>query len=74
MADPNVKRVQDALDQLGEHFDTVMIFVTLHSGNDVGTIAISRGSGNWYARYGQVQEWIVKENANSVNELNNEGT
>lgn len=55
-----VKRFAEAL---GEHFDTVQIFVTRHeSGTYGGTLNINYGVGNWPARYGQVSHWMLKQN------------
>ena len=51
-----------AAEQLGEHFDTVQIFVTRHeSGDKGGTLHNEAGVGNWYARYGQVREWVMQQ-------------
>lgn len=48
--------------QLGEHFDTVQIFVTRHDpSKDDGTVSAFEGTGNWFARYGQVRNWLLKE-------------
>lgn len=49
--------------KLGEHFDSVQIFVTRHEPEiEGGTITATRGCGNWHARFGQITEWlIVKE-------------
>ena len=56
------KMVEQHMRQLGEHFDTVMIFCTRHeSGERNGTTRVSMGCGNWYARFGQVSEWITQE-------------
>lgn len=41
--------------QLSEHFDTVQIFVTRQEGADTGCSAY--GTGNWFARFGQVKLW-----------------
>ena len=48
--------------QLIEHFDSVQIFVTRSEPEKDGTIHIARGTGNWFARYGQVAAWLTKEN------------
>ena len=49
----DVNRVNKALEELGEHFDSVHIFATRHeSGESGGTININKGVGNWFARYG----------------------
>jgi hypothetical protein len=58
--DPDVARVSKAVEALSEHFDTVQVFVTRHINNEDGTAAINLGAGNWYARYGQVQDFIVR--------------
>ena len=62
------KIVKDACARLSEHFDVVQIFVsknpvelpdgTLEAGD---TPCISRGIGNYFARYGQVQDWLVRQ-------------
>jgi hypothetical protein len=59
---PDEKRVREAAEALGEHFDAVIIFATRYESELAsGTIRVSHGTGNWYARYGQVREWIVRE-------------
>ena len=55
-------RVDAALKELGEHFDSVMIFTTRHESTEAGTHTVAKGVGNWYARFGQVVEWVDKEN------------
>jgi len=48
------------VNQLSEHFDSVQIFCTKRTtdgSND--TAAFAQGTGDWYARVGHVQEWIV---------------
>lgn len=64
MSDEDMKRVNEALNVLGEHFDSVHIFATRHeSGQFGGTIRISRGTGNFFARYGQIKAWVSVEEA-----------
>lgn len=58
--DADIERVMAALETLGEHFDHVHIFTQRDSG-DHNTATVSLGSGGWYARYGQIREWLVKE-------------
>lgn len=36
---------------------SVQIFVTKH---EDGTGSMIHGSGNWYARYGQIKEWVIE--------------
>lgn len=53
--------IQRAIDLIGERFDTIQIFTTRYeSEKDGGTINVQKGTGNWFARYGQVKTWIVK--------------
>lgn len=60
-AEADLKVVREHAQKLGEHFDTVMIFVTRHeSGEKNGTVRLRFGLGDWYARYGNVREWLVK--------------
>lgn len=52
-----------------EHFETVQIFVTkVHKEADA-TASMVRGDGNWFARYGQVKEWILKTEAMARREI-----
>lgn len=55
----DMERIQKALDILSEHFDSVQIFASRHEpATEDGTIAATRGFGNWYARYGQIAQWM----------------
>ena len=58
-SDIDLKRIQDALDTLGEHFDSVLILATRHE--EAGTINIELGTGNVFARLGQVREYLIKQ-------------
>lgn len=56
---PDLEIVKRHCQQLGEHFDSVQIFVTRHMPAELsGTRNINYGSGNWFTRYGQVQMWL----------------
>lgn len=61
MSQPDdLQRIEAVISQLGEHFDSVMIFCTRHDeGQEGGTVNCALGSGNWYARYGQCREWLI---------------
>lgn len=61
-SEPNdLELVRKAAEQLSEHFDSVQILATRHeSGKEDGTINVNYGIGNWFARYGQAYEWLVK--------------
>jgi hypothetical protein len=62
MTEIETKLMDDALQGLGEHFDSVQIFVTRHeAGEKGGTLAVKRGCGNIYARYGQIREWLIEQ-------------
>jgi hypothetical protein len=43
--------------------DTVQVFVTVHTadGQDTRTYALHAGDGHWHARYGQVREWLIRQ-------------
>ena len=54
-------------------FDSIQIFVTRHdSSNDGGTLHVESGTGNWYARYGQVKDWIARQEEIARKETRNE--
>lgn len=58
----DVEMVRKHVQALGEHFDTVQIFCTRHEPFEKdGTISVNLGEGNWHARYGQVAEWMIKQ-------------
>lgn len=59
--DPEIELLEKHIAQLMEHFETVQIFVTRHDAGQ-GTFNINLGDGNFFARLGQVQEWITKSN------------
>ena len=66
MRNNDMERVQKALDTLAEHFDSVHIFCTRHEGGQLGaTVKMSMGVGNWFARYGQIREWLLIEEESS---------
>lgn len=53
--------VTKAVDALGEHFDTVHIFATVHDpSSDGGTVNVSAGVGNWLTRYGQMKDFVLR--------------
>jgi hypothetical protein len=54
---------------LSEHFDSVQIFVTRFEDSDIGTVNAHFGSGNWFTRFGQVHNWLIKETERSRAEL-----
>ncbi len=62
--------LQKHVNELSEHFDTVQIFVTRHEiGTDNGTVGACRSAGNWYARLGQVREWLIQQDERARDDI-----
>jgi uncharacterized alpha/beta hydrolase family protein len=51
--------VQKKASELAEHFDSVQLFVTGHRGGEETTFSYEYGKGNFYARMGQINEWMT---------------
>jgi hypothetical protein len=47
--------------QLAEHFDSVHISCTRFDAESEGTVNVHWGEGNWFARYGSVRAWLLKQ-------------
>lgn len=63
--------VDKALDSLMEFFDAVQIVASRT--DQEGTVMVSRGRGNWYARVGMSKEFVDDaQNSNLVHQLNDE--
>lgn len=61
------------VEQLGEHFDAVTILCTRHEqGTEDGTVQISDGCGNWFARYGHIREWLLRSEERSRKHIREE--
>ena len=61
MTEQQLSPLKKAIHDLGEHFESVQIFASTHQPAEVGrTVHASAGVGNWYARYGQIREWIIR--------------
>ncbi len=61
MTEQHLSPLKKAIHDLGEHFESVQIFVSTHQPAEVGgTVHASAGVGNWYSRYGQIREWIIR--------------
>ena len=61
--DPDIKLVEQSMNVLREHFDTVQIFVSRK--DEDGTVNATQGVGNWFACYGQVKDWIHRSEENT---------
>lgn len=59
----DLRILQDVCKVLREQFDTVQVFVTRVHDDNGGTRSADWGSGNWYARYGQVSGWVKCQDA-----------
>lgn len=69
----DLDKVRKAVEVLSEHFDTVHVFVTRYEGGeDYGTVNIQMGYGNWFARKGQVEQWLVKDDEDIRSEVRKE--
>lgn len=60
-ADADFQMVREHVNALAEHFDSVQIFCTRHEGSMDATVNVHLGSGNWFARYGFVQNWLIRQ-------------
>lgn len=65
MSDRDFSHLIAATSRLAEHFQNVQIFASNHDGIG-GTTYYHHGSGNYFARRGQVQEWLTLEDAKVV--------
>jgi hypothetical protein len=63
--------VEGVIRQLRMRFDAVQVFVTRDE-PDQKTLAFSTGAGNWYARYGQVVEWLENGGEMHITEVDEE--
>jgi len=56
------RAVERAVQEIGEHVDSVLIFVTKkRTDGGRGTWHISQGIGNWFAQFGQVSHWLQEQ-------------
>lgn len=68
---PDWKRLEEAVDALQEHFEAVHVFATRHeteteaSDGESGALAFCLGRGNYYARYGLIREWMLRQDERS---------
>lgn len=54
--------VNEAVQKISEYVDAVTIFVSKkREDGQSGTWRLVMGSGNWYARYGQIKQWVLVE-------------
>lgn len=67
------KLIDEFLDRVMEHVDSVQVFINKKAtdGED-GTRFISKGRGNWFARYGHVKNWTIREEHGTRMDMENE--
>ena len=58
-----VELIDNECQRLLEHFDSVQIFVSMREKEGDRSWSLSRGAGNWFTRYGQIQLWVERQNA-----------
>jgi len=51
--------LERAINALGEQFSTVQVIATYETDGD--TTMFHHGTGNYYARYGSVKEWVAMQ-------------
>jgi len=59
--DDLVAMLEKHVNALQEHFEHVHIFVGRNEPERDATRSVNRGGGNWFARFGQIQEWVIYE-------------
>lgn len=62
------KLVKDCVAKLMEHFGSVRVFVTLHSGGTEETASFTFGGGDYYAQFGKITEWVIMQNQEAKNQ------
>ena len=62
--------VQQAVNALGEHFDSVLVLVSLREGG--GTSSMTAGTGDCNSRYGMAKEYVIREEFRMVERVRRE--
>jgi predicted CoA-binding protein len=50
--------IQSLIESITDRFDTIQVFTTSHNRETGETTYIGMGTGNFYARIGQIKEWL----------------
>lgn len=66
--DDLLNRIKLICKELVPHVDTVQIFITKHESSEIGTTQMSWGEGNFFARYGQISQWLINEDSQTEDE------
>lgn len=61
-----LKMIEQHVESLGEFFDSVQIFCSQRDPDGKQeTQTFATGCGNWFARYGQIREWVIRAEESS---------
>ena len=59
-----LNKVKDFCKDMFPFVDSVHVFCSKHESNDIGTSQMNYGLGNYFARYGQITQWVQNEGIN----------
>lgn len=65
--DADLEVVKGHVARLMEHFESVQIFASRRQ--DGGTVNCQYGDGNWFARYGQIHAWAIRQDQEICNDI-----
>ena len=71
--DEAVKLLDEHVAKLTEHFENVQIFCSRVTDGGELTFGLQRGAGNFYAREGQVREWLTEKDEQAREEGRGDG-
>lgn len=57
-SEPEVEQLEKVLGSLGEQWENIQVFLNRTDPNGHGTQKLIMGRGNFYARKGQVRDWL----------------
>lgn len=69
MSNSQKQIIEECFKKLGEHFDNVHIFISSNESASQGTFYSERYQGNFFARYGQIKHWTIKEEAKTKKDV-----
>lgn len=67
------KLIQDFIDKVSEHVDSVRVFVTHPANNGNGdSVSFSQGGGNLFAQQGQIRAWVLRQDQYTIEDTKKE--
>lgn len=60
------QKVKDFCREMTPYVDSIQVFATKHEGDNTGTTEFSWGAGNYWARMGQIANWVSIEKAMNI--------